>query len=229
MNINKMRALFPIVISVLSLFIISGCGSARFTTTLKQQSVAPSELAGHKLKIVSVANQQIIILSSTRMSIPFASADEYMDLAMERYPALFSREPSALPVAVSIRDEYQSESMAVPLITLLLSLGTLPGYPFDTTMEVNTEVVFSNNAFREFCVGTVRFERSDVRWATVYTPFGLIPVLGHSDLPKVSGVVGQQFFVESSNKLTMLSTIDAIVQAAHDCGVQAFNKIQKEP
>jgi len=227
MNINKMRVICIIVISVLAPFVISGCASVRFTTTMKQQSFAPSELAGHKLKIVSVANQQKIILSSTLLSIPFASADAYMNLAMERYPALFSRESSALPVAVSLRDEYQSESMAVPLITLLLSLGTLPGYPFDSTIKINTEVVFSNNAFREFCVGTVRFERSDVRWISVYTPFGLIPVLGHSDLPKVSGV-GRQFAVESSNKLTMIATIDAVVQAAHDCGVQAFHKIQKE-
>ena len=227
MNHIKMKAVYLVIVSCMALPLFSGCASARFTTTMKQKSLAPSELADHKLKIVSVTVNQLFIPGGTTLVLPAASAAEYMHIAMERYPAIFSMDANALPVTIRLQDESQSATVIVPIITSILSLGTLPCYPIDKTMQVKSELFFSDPTSHEFCVGNVRFERTDTIWLSVYTPFGLIPVPGKSDVPKVSGVIFG-FSGNSSRRLTMISTVDAVVQAALDCGIQAFNKIKKE-
>jgi hypothetical protein len=183
-------------------------------------------LAGHKLKIVSVKTQQTSI-GDPVWALPMASSDEYMNIAIERYPSLFSKDTNALPVTVTLRDESYSNSYVVLMyVTAFLSLGTLPCYPVEGTVQINAELVFSDHDFHEFCVNSVRFERMNRTWISVYTPLGLIPVPGNSDLPRVSGVGASRSTdaIESSRKLTMISTIDAIVQGARNCGVQAFEK-----
>jgi len=221
MTKNSIQRTFLVMMSCSCLFITEGCFSARYLSSIEQQSLEPSDLAGHKLKIVSVDVQ----LLGRNMFIPNATPDAYTDLAMERYPALFSREIDSLPVALTISDESTSTSFAMPLITMVLSLGTLPGYPFEDTMQIKVESVFSDRASSELCINDTRFKRSDRIWATVYTPLGLIPVPGHSDMPKISGI-GRQSLAPSSHKLTMFSIIDAVVQAARECGMQTFQKVR---
>jgi len=229
MYFNSIKITFLVTVLCMALLVTNGCTSTRFLSSIKKQSLESHEFSGYKLKIVSVAVlQSYFELEADTMhtiTIPSASADDYMKIAMERYPSLFSKDPNAFPVSVTVRDTWFSHSMFIPTLTDLLSAGTLPGYPNEVILNINAEIVFSDHDSHEICLDIVRFERSNHTWLSVFTPLGLIPVPGHSDLPKASAVMASSSFVkESSNKLTMISIIDAIVQSALNCGVHAFKE-----
>jgi len=225
---NDFKITFLVALACIAMLVTSGCTSTGFQSTIKQQSLESQELSGYKLNIVSVKGQRSLVRGSPYAAkIPNEWQYSYMEIAMERYPSLFSKDPEAFPVTVTLYDEKSSTSFFVlHLLTSLLSLGTLPNYPGEVTTPINAEIVFSDRDFHVICANSVRFERTNRWWISVFTPLGLIPVPVHSDLPRVSGVMSFSIN-DSSDKLTMISTIDAVVQGAQICGVQAFKKRKK--
>lgn len=208
--------------------LLTGCCSTRFTTTIHKTEI--SDLKGKAVfKIVKASpppyhymsgtptgyvmeNKGNIVKSQGRNNIS-EEAFRYMlfKVAIERYPELFRDSPDAIPIDVCVMGENSSSfvpSITAELLTLTILGGILP-LPCSGTSDFNVRTEL-HEMVTPGTRNPVHFLRKDVMWITVWTPLGLIPIPGQSEVEKTSEVWQPQAF-QLGGKLTLNGFVDAIV------------------
>ncbi len=204
-----------VAIFILVGIVLSGCSSARLTTSLKKQDFNNNE--GIKLNIRKVhliydgLGGEFAQGNMRSMMTP----DLLMASAQNHYPELFDPNEDSLPVDLSIKIKYSSSVFA----TLFLEFGTLtaigsilPAPIFNKTnldLNVSVQDEYSKNLVQD----SVTIEQKSAVWLTILTPLALIPIPGKSDIPKISEVGGNAKYAKAIQKTLKEAILNGIVKA----------------
>jgi hypothetical protein len=211
----------------LIVFILTGCGSMRVSTTLKSDPETQKFAVADKTKfsIVQLNKSQDKQSTSTKfLFFPINMAPvNGIDVqgiqkhATDLYPGLFGNNFSDLPVFITVEGKYSGHESGEWLQNL--TFGTIP---FPSSAEIEYKVRTQVPGEGGYVVDeTHSFTQKFSWWRTIYTPFGLLPIPGFSDLRKtdiigLSGSAadfgGTKFKTHKTN-LVMESLTEAVAQS----------------
>ena len=179
---------------------LSGCASVRFTTTLKPQP-DPGPIFGearfciHQAKVSEkrpVPEYSYSTLPCPVTTAPNLEGEKLQALirtSVENLPSVFADDIRSIPVTVKIDRAHSSDFDCFIYPGIIPSaLGVLPSPEGRATRyTVNAESPCGSSP------SPTSFSRHDAGWGTLYTPLGLIPVPGFSDVPRRIGVDSESF------------------------------------
>ena len=215
---NCPRSHFACLLAAACLLFATGCMSVRYSTTLPPAGDRNRALG---LVKVNVTNLNLSSPNGYGNIVPDMSRRKFMAEARKQYPLIFGEERNALPVNVEVDCEYDDFSDRAGKYALLtvLTLGLVPtpapaegNEAGDFTVRVSAE----DPEHGPIEYPPVKFQRRNAAWWTVFTPLGLIPVPGQTDIPRSSTtIVGFEDarFGDRSRKLTLDSCVEAVVRA----------------
>ncbi len=224
------------VLAALVLGLTGGCASTRFTTTIQRVPDADKAIPV-KVRIAKVIppppfNRWSLATTTGGAYAPgtldanttgegassFLAPDVFQknvsETAVQRYPEVFTLLEDGLPIGVRVdaRHGHCGFGPLFPVLeicTLCVAYGIVGG-PFIGASEFKVTVVDA----RGNAGPVVAFRRKDVTWMTVLTPLGLLPVPGHSDADRVSGLGDPSpRSYQVGGRLTVEGCVDAIVAA----------------
>ncbi len=215
---NCLRSYFVCLPAVACLLFATGCMSVRYSTTLPPVGSRDRALG---LVKVNVTNLNLSSPNGYGNIVPDMSRRKFMAAARQQYPLIFAEERDALPVSVEVDCEYDDFSDRAGKYALLtvLTLGLVPtpapaGGNESGDFSVRVSAVDPDHGPIKY--PAVAFQRRNAAWWTVFTPLGLIPVPGQTDIPRSSTTIlgfEDPGFGDRSRKLTLDSCIEAVVQA----------------
>lgn len=207
-----------------SVVLLSGCIAQRSISTLKETPGATTTLAGMKFRVAMAEGSGP---GST-------SASDLQQGLVNAQPELFSNDLEAIPLL--IRQKSETDQQIVGAIITGLTLGIIP-LPAHTgfQMEVGVTPWSGNGALLPESV--IRYVRRDHGWLTIFTPLGLIPIPGSSDIPRMSGLVmneaGMADYAKKQGAFSAATLQKAVVSALANMDQQAlrqyWNKRQALP
>ena len=215
---NCLRSYFACLPAVACLLFATGCMSIRYATTLP-----PSGHRDRCLGLVKVNITNVVVSSPAGYGniVPEMRRKDFMAAAREQYPLIFDEDRNALPVNVEVAceyDDYHERALKYALLTVL-SIGIVPSpAPPGANEAGNFSVHVSADDPDQGPIPypAVTFQRRNVVWWTVFTPLGLIPVPGQTDIPRSFNTMFGAYDREWARKgggLTMACCVEAVVQA----------------
>lgn len=191
-----MRMLFGTILLGFAL-LANGCTSHRYSTTLPPGSDPALTHGTARFAIVSIQNK----------NAPMGRAMQ--EAAVKRYPGLFSSDWTAIPLNVDMDLKVKGVgtssgpgSFFVPFL-VPCAMGALP-VPCGNRMYYTVRAHDLSKALGSMG-SAVSFQRADVDWSS-WTPLGLIPVFGRSDISRFSKPADAQ-------------------QLTHDCLAEAVKRL----
>jgi tetratricopeptide (TPR) repeat protein len=214
----KILRLFGLCSLAAFMMFATGCMSMRFATTLP-----PSGQRDHTLGLVKVNITNVVVSSPAGSGniVPDIARKDFMAAARERYPLIFDEDRNALPVNVEVvceYDDYHERALRYALLTVL-SVGIVPSLAPPGANEAgdfSVRVSADDPDQGPIAYPPVTFQRRNVAWWTVFTPLGLIPVPGQTDVPRsFSTMFGddEREWTRKGGVLTLASCVEAVVQA----------------
>jgi len=210
---KKSRMVETVLAFFLLGFLLTGCGSMRFATTLKPESgmekfVGLDDVKFSLVQLNTVQDKKSNIVLSSVEGIKITDLKQHVS---GLYPGLLGNDFSDIPVYVDVDAKCSNSEWGAMLTGF--TMGAIP-FPVGSEVEykVHTQVPGVNGSTVN---ETVSFTRTDKLWLTITSPLGLLPVLGRSDLPRVfipldlSGKIAKA----RSEKLTMDSLTEAVVRS----------------
>ncbi|MGB4342490.1 MAG: hypothetical protein WBJ03_02645 [Moraxellaceae bacterium] len=191
----------PVIVIVS--FLLSGCISQRGISTLQEVPGAADRLAGLQFRVAAVEGE-------SKHAGAGASSQGLQGLMARDYPQFFSEEPDALPLLVRFKSE-QDDQIAGAVLTGL-TLGIIP-FPVRTGFNMEVGVTPWSGTGGVLPESVIRYSRRDHGWMTIFTPLGLIPIPGRSDMERdTSTVLTDPTLAEYVKKQGALS--DRVLQKA---------------
>lgn len=158
-----------------SVILLSGCISQRGITTLQEAPNAAGTLAGLHFRIAEVEQKQGTYAGAG------GSVQGLQEMLTKAYPQLFTDELDAIPLAVHFKSETDQQIVGAILTGLTLGIIPLPAHS-GFRMEVGvTPWSESGAALPE---SRINYIRRDHGWMSIFTPLGLIPIPGRSDMER---------------------------------------------
>lgn len=181
-----------LILGVLFPLFAMGCTSMRFTTTLPPSGNRELSLGDVKVNIAKVSPNISFTgrgpfgdpIPYTTAAMPQFTREKMMTTAQQQYPKLFSDARATLPVDVAINGRFSQDSDLFALACL--SLFTLPTPRFHYVGDYSVRVRAADEDQGLILDQSISFRREDLEWISIYTPLGLIPIPGHTDLPRSS-------------------------------------------
>jgi len=155
---------------VLLIIPLSGCGSVRYVSTLKPSGDKTLAMGDVRFSIVNMSDKP-------------GQVDSIAQLSKELYPNLFTDDWTGVPVAVKIDSKTDSSMGLAAFLTGFCTVGTIP-IPGKDSTKYAVETSLINNRGERIPAGKVAFEFDKAMWMSVLSPFGLVPIIGISDLPR---------------------------------------------
>jgi len=202
-------------------FVLIGCGSARFATTLKIDPGSKDFTLHEKMKFSIVRfnakQDEKSSYGSVDVNIDEIKIDDLKKNAKYNYPGLFGDNFTDLPVYITI-DARCSINPVGPMLTGF-TIGTIPftaGY--DIESKVHTEV-YDENGYAVDNENTFVF--TNEMWMTLLSPFGLLPIPGSAEIRRTyllfnlsdGGDSAVKEDRERGKNLIMDSITEAVVQS----------------
>ena len=154
---------------ILTCMLVSGCGSVRYTSTLKPTDDRTLDLGEVRFSIMSL----------------YGNLDKLAERSREAYPDLFTDDLTGIPVAVKVNTASDISSMlTASSLTALCGLGTIP-FPGAVSDSITVETSFINACGERAPIGTASYTFKSP-WMTALSPLGLLPIPGFSDIPRRS-------------------------------------------
>ncbi|MBE9537088.1 MAG: hypothetical protein IMF07_07895 [Proteobacteria bacterium] len=203
--------------------LITGCTSTRFTSTMKNQEFQNTE--GVKFNIETV-------------SLEFASAREMDNIAFIReqghkanlarelimaeaeksYPELFVAEGDVIPLELNISlNSSNNQVDRMPLI--MASLATIP-VPTSIYEDIAVDLKVRDESNKILFANSSKFRQETGNWTTAFSPFGLIPVPGKSDIPKLTRFGPAPGLTQRGSQFLRRSIVNSIVKTLKDSDMQ---------
>lgn len=155
----------------------SGCMSARFTSTLKPSKDPQLCIGDLSFHIASPAQPH------TSAFVPEVQNAQVQAATIDRYPRMFDQNFSALPIQHTVTiSKIRTSSFSSFFGTFLSGIGVLPipGWT-EWDLHVKVDVLTPDGCL---ALGETDFTRRDSMWLTLWTPLGLLPVFGSSDIAR---------------------------------------------
>lgn len=170
-----MNKAWRLVVVVASAALLGGCIAQRTVSSLKEVPNAESRLAGMKFRVISV-EPDAGGKAGTELQASLQSA----------YPALFSDDARAIPLAVRKSSTYHSQMVGAFLTGLTLGVVPIP-VSYGDSFEVGVTPWGAQGAVAP--ESRMKYSIDAHEWATILTPLGLIPNPGRSDIPRRSAIL----------------------------------------
>lgn len=201
-----------------SVIVLSGCMSQRAITTLKETPGATTTLAGMKFRVAMAED-------GTAKPV---STDYLQQGLVKAYPELFTTDLDAIPLV--IRQKSEIDQQIVGAVITGFTLGIIP-FPAHSgfSMEVGVTPWTANGALLPESV--MRYVRRDHGWLTIFTPLGLLPIPGRSDIPRHTGMAdggGMATFTKNAAALSESSLHKAVVSALANMDQTALRQYWKQ-
>jgi hypothetical protein len=189
------------------LALLAGCGSSRYTSSLKPSGNAALTLGDARFHLADIELKEVGDkkalqgwLDHIRQPLP--------KRALELYPQVFSTDWTAVPLTVQAT--VASEENMIGAMLTGFTGGIIP-FPSSMTRSfiVNTAVVDARGD--KMPVSQVSFQRKDVLWVSVLGPLGCLPVFGTSDIPRSTMFL--LLNAEEQGKRSLEFTHDSLVEA----------------
>lgn len=172
-----------------------GCSAVRYTTTMKPSGDKDLQYGPVRLNVSSFNYEKPGV-----QPLP----PDIDRKAQELFPRVFTDDLAGLPVHIDIKRTYDDTSMGITrLLSLTFTLGVIliPGTQ-EHGFIVRTSVLDSLGEPLVEKEGT--FEIDAVSWGS-YWPWGLLPVIGSSDLPRASLLSGKGFATDTAESYTKIN------------------------
>lgn len=179
-----------------SALLLAGCMSQRGTTTLKEVPDAAARLSGLQFRVAAVEEGGV--------STP-AGVQGLQQLLGKGYPQLFSDDVEAIPLLVRLKTEADNNGIGA-FLGGFFTLGTIP-VPVYTGFAREVGVTPWSGAGAVLPESVINYTRRDHVWMTIFSPLGLLPLPGSSDMDR--------------NTATLMSANDT----AYPKKQQAFNDL----
>lgn len=170
-----MTVLIRRLVVIGSVLLLAGCVSQRGTSTLKEVPGAAAKLAGLNFRVAVVEE------GNNTNPAPL------QQLMSKDYPQLFSDDLEAIPLLVRLKSETDSSQIGA-FIGGFFTLGTIP-VPTYTGFAREVGVTPWSGAGAVLPESVIRYTRRDHLWMTIFTPLGLIPMPGWSDMDRATATI----------------------------------------
>jgi hypothetical protein len=223
--VNSRTFVVRLTACVLMSLLAAGCASYRVNTSLQPKQPAAPMPADVQFRIAAVN-----FLTPTNVpsgGLPaFGSyqpgneeiRNKLMASAMKAYPKVFSEEPDAIPVEVTITRSANTTDLGGEVCASCLTLTILPLRSMDKT-DYTVQVQVKEGPASEKLAAPVSFSREDTSWMSIL-PTGWIPVPGG----KGARAWGMDSAIQKGGDLTLSSCVEAIVTAIRRVDADAWQK-----
>lgn len=192
----------------------------RFTSTLPPSTRHDLTLGDVSVNIATVSSKLTGHdghgAEPTTKSNDHLTRHDVMAMAQQQYPLIFRDNPDALPIDVRINADHKVENVTdSPVFCLgVLCLFTLPIPHRWWTGEFDVRVRAADEEQGVLVDQTIHFKREDVSWISMYTPLGLLPIPGATDLPRSNYLFdpGPEAYAKQ-RWLDLASCVEAIIKA----------------
>lgn len=206
-----------------SISLVAGCGSARFSSTLKPSGNPDLTLSDQRFRL---ADFQLAYAKGKVGMYPI-EPKRVISRAGELYPRIFVNDWGAVGVTASATAEGSGMTPLGPMLTGF-TLGLIPFPSYDTTnFQVAVSVVDERGD--KVPVPPVKFTREDAMWMSLVGPLGCLPVPGESLLPRetVFFDLSDDGFRNKSTSLTTDTLVEAVVSALREAPPERMAAIAK--
>ena len=169
---KKKKMIQSILAIFATVFVLAGCASTRFAITLKPDPEMKAQQIADGVKF-SIARLNVTQDKKSSGDIDIKASDLQAHAA-DVYPCLFGNDFADLPVSLDVRCESSEWS--------LFGLG-LAVIPFPSCEECDCKVhtrVWGENGY--VINETESIVLTECMWGTIFTPLGILPIPGKSDL-----------------------------------------------
>jgi len=216
---------YQIALFFCCLLLLAGCGSARFTSTLKPSnnpalSVGDVQfrLASHEFKSGGGKPHLDAWVSPVKETLS--------KRVVELYPRVFGSDWGAVPVTVEV-SSITDESMIGAMLTGF-TLGLIP-FPSSNTFDFTVVTSLVDERGDKLPIAPVAFQRKDAIWLTLIGPLGCLPIFGESDVPRSTMFLfaNMEDYGEKSLRLTGDTLVEAIVSSLRKAPPERLAAIAK--
>lgn len=224
-----MRVKYYQILSMLfCAYLLSGCGSARFDSTLRPsgntQLTLPERFNVVDFSVMKNSKKP----ESANVQPGFnSSLTEIKGRGKVLYPHVFAEDWTAIPVTASVFSTYEPMGKLGPMLTGF-TLGLIPFSSSDhTDYEVHVAVVDDNGD--KMIAAPVNFTRENGMWLTLLGPLGCLPVPGRSLLPRdtVFFDLSGDDYLRKSSQLTTDSLVEALITALKELPPERLAKVSQ--
>ncbi len=206
---TKKKMIQNTLVVLAAAFVLTGCGSMRFATTLKPDpEMKEQQIAdGVKFSIVhfDVAQDK---QSDVGNDIKAIKVPDLQAHASGVYPRLFGKDFVDLPVSLDVRCKGSSSNL------FFLGLGVIP-FPSCDECDCNVHTrAWGENGY--VINETESIVLTECMWGTIYTPLGILPIPGKSDLRDTLFFPfydSPAAFIDNKKRLTMDSLTEAVARS----------------
>lgn len=209
-------------------YLLSGCGSARFDSTL-MPSGNPQLTLPERFTIAGFT-----VAPSSRNQGPgsmpaeaHSSAANVKSRARSLYPQIFTDDSTAVPVTASALATHKPLGAFGPIMTGF-TLGLIP-FPSSESTEYEVSVSVVDERGDKLAGTPVKFTRENALWMSLLGPLGCLPVPGRSLLPRdtIFFDLTDTSYLNKSTELTTDSLVEALVTALKELPPDRLAQVRK--
>ncbi|MBE9536571.1 MAG: hypothetical protein IMF07_05265 [Proteobacteria bacterium] len=193
--------------------LIGGCGSSRFTSTIKNQDFQTAKEVKFNIKNIKVTiagGEDGFVEQQYKQAL---SRRRIMREAKKAYPGHFATEGDAVAIDLEIKID-SSDNFSKQLKMSGATLFTIPIIgTLKNEVELNVKIQGQRNNL--LLRKSSKFRQETTNWFTVFTPLGLIPIPGKSDIPKLTGVA-EPGKTNAENQFLRRSIVNGVVKILKD-------------
>lgn len=223
--VNSRAFAVRLAMCVLMSLLAAGCASYRVATSLPLKKPAAPMPADTQFRIAAV--KFVTPTNVSNCGLPAFGTyqpgneeirNKLMVSAMKAYPKVFSEEPAAIPVEVTVTRSANSTELGGEVCASCLTLTILPLRSKDRT-EYTVQVQVVGGAAGEKLAAPISFSREDTSWMSI-VPTGWIPVPGG----KGARAWGMDSAIQKGGDLTLSSCVEAIVTAIRRVDAETWQR-----
>ena len=203
-----------------SVLLLAGCMSARGTSTLKEVPDAAQRLSGLQFRVAAV--------EEGAASTP-AGVQGLQQTMSKGYPQLFTDDLEAIPLVFRLETKDDSNGIGA-FLGGFFTLGTIP-VPVYSGFAREVGVTPWSGAGAVLPESVIRYTRRDHFWMTIFTPLGLIPMPGRSDMDRATGTLmnaNDDTYPKKQQAFNELTFQKAVLSALAKMDIQALRRVAAE-
>ena len=219
------RVVVRLTACLLMLLFAAGCASYRVDTSLQPKKPAAPMPADVQFRVAAVKFVTPTNVPSGGLPA-FGSyqpgneeiRNKLMMVAMKAHPKVFSEEPAAIPLEVTVTRSANTTELGGEVCASCLTLTILPLRSMDKT-DYTVQVQVMEGPASEKLGAPISFSREDTSWMSIL-PTGWIPVPGG----KGARAWGMDSAIQKGGDLTLSSCVEAIVTAIRRVDAESWQK-----
>ncbi|MBW2647694.1 MAG: hypothetical protein JRE23_16265, partial [Deltaproteobacteria bacterium] len=209
---KKKKTIRNTLVVLAAVFVLTGCGSMRFATTLKpdpgMQGLQVADDVKFSIVQLDAAQDK---KSDAGIDIEAIKTPDLRGHVVDVYPRLFGNDFADLPVLLDVDCTCSNSHLGAMLTGFTLGIIPFPSWS-DVECKARSAVPDVNGYLID---ETESFVLTNSMWLTLIGPLGLLPVPGRSDLPRDICFfdLSDETYMVRSKQLAMDSLTEAVARS----------------